>query len=439
MSSTTTWMTAGIGIFAVLVIALETTAIRSGFEGPLHDLLHDFVGAPQSATTPWAGLGLAMVGLTTRWRIGAVALAAGIDVIFAAERMLRGGEFSMGNGPLIVLTGLALLVGLRWSGMERANALHGVALGFLVILAAKAGYTWLRITTVTRPVVLDEYLVLADQALGQPAWLAGRVIDAAGSTPTAVLLWVYIELTAAALVVALYQLRNVTTSGWPRHHLVRTFLVLGLVGPVLYLVFPVVGPVFAYWTDGGGFQIGDYWSHILPPLDYSPEPLAFDNITARNCMPSMHTAWALAIFIHSRNGPRWLRWGGTFWLVGTVVATLGFGYHYGVDLVVGAVLCLTLESALRAPERGWDWSRVRLVVGGALLLAVMLLCFRYLPVQMARWPLIAGSLVIGTLGLYVAAFFATFFARREIPLSESALRNASGAAPQADTRQPEYG
>ena len=75
----------------------------------------------------------------------------------------------------------------------------------------------------------------------------------------------------------------------------------------------------------------------------------------------MHTAWALAVFIHSRGGPYWLRLAGAFWLAGTVVATLGFGYHYGVDLLAGAVLCLTVRSALREPVssasgRDWRWS-----------------------------------------------------------------------------------
>ena len=78
--------------------------------------------------------------------------------------------------------------------------------------------------------------------------------------------------------------------------------------------------------------------------------------------------------------------GGTFWLVCTLTATLGFGYHYGVDLVAGAVLCLTIESALRDPERGWGWFRVRLVGGGALVLAGLLFSYRYLAVPMADYP-----------------------------------------------------
>jgi len=215
----------------------------------------------------------------------------------------------------------------------------------------------------------------------------------------------------AAMVVALYQLRNVNRSGWPQHYLVRTFLVLGMVGPIIYMLFPVVGPVYAFGASGHGVQLGTSWPHALPPVDLSPAPLPFDSWTPRNCMPSLHTAWALGVFIHSRGGPRWLRWCGTFWLVGTLTATLGFGFHYGVDLVAGALLCLTVESALRDPERGWGWWRIQLVGGGATLLAVMMLAFRYLAEPMARWPLLFGPLILGALAVYVVAFYTTFFGR----------------------------
>jgi hypothetical protein len=66
------------------------------------------------------------------------------------------------------------------------------------------------------------------------------------------------------------------------------------------------------------------------------------------------------------------------WLTGTVVVALGFGYHYGVDLVAGAVLCLTVESALREPVSQRIWSPLALVVFGSAFLVVLLLCCRYL-------------------------------------------------------------
>jgi hypothetical protein len=184
------------------------------------------------------------------------------------------------------------------------------------------------------------------------------------------------------------------------------------------VIFPVVGPMFAFGQDGNGLQVGSFWPGALPPIDRNPALLPFDAFTPRNCMPSMHTAWALSVFLHTRRdtdgspAPGWLRWGGTFWLLATLTATLGFGYHYGVDLVAGAVLCLTVESTLREPELGWGLFRVRLVALGVAILATLLLAYRYLAVSMAEYPVLAGTVVLALLAAMAAAFHATWFAMR---------------------------
>ncbi|MFI9506697.1 DUF5933 domain-containing protein [Nocardia sp. NPDC052566] len=412
------WGAAGIAAVPVLLIALQLGSIGNDFEGPLGSLWHDYVGTPKSMSVPWAGLVLALVGLPMRRRLIALGIAVGIDAVWLGIRLLADQPFALGNGPTIVLTGIAVVAALRWHGAERRNALHAAALGALLVLATKVGDVWLHITIVTRPKVYDAYVVLADHALGDPSWVMGRVLDALGPAVYAVLHWVYIELPVAAIVVAVWQLRRVVRSGvWPNHYLVRTFLVLGLLGPVVYVIFPVVGPMFAFGPDGHGLQLGNFWPGLLPPIDHTPAPMSFDTVTPRNCMPSMHTAWALSVFLHTRRdtdgtlAPFWLRALGTFWLLATLAATLGFGYHYGVDLVAGAVLCLTIESALRAPDRGWGWFRIRLIALGTVILAVLLLGYRYLAVQMAEYPVLAGTIVLALLAGLAAAFHATWFAR----------------------------
>ncbi len=77
---------AGIAI----LIALQVFASSRGFEGPLTSLLNDFVGTPKSASVPWAGLALAMVGLTNRQRVLALSSALVIDVVVAGIRYLAG-------------------------------------------------------------------------------------------------------------------------------------------------------------------------------------------------------------------------------------------------------------------------------------------------------------------------------------------------------------
>ncbi|WP_068278616.1 phosphatase PAP2 family protein [Aldersonia kunmingensis] len=394
---------------AILLVVVQIVAMAAGFQGPLTSLAGDFVATPKSASVPWAGLALALVGISARRRVIALAAAVGIDIVFAAVRAFRGGVLTVGNGPTIVLTGLVLIAWLRWSGADRRNALHAAGLGALLILATKIGDTWLHFTANALPNVWDQYALVADRALGSPSWVLGRAVEAAGPVGYNVLHWVYIELPVAAIAVAIWQLRNVASTGiWPTHYLVRTFLVLGLIGPVIYMLFPVVGPIFAFGSEGGAYSMGDYWPDVNPPID-QPQPMPFDDFTPRNCMPSMHTAWALALFLHSRRGPVWLRWGGTVWLLCTLTATLGFGYHYGVDLIVGAMLCLTVESALRDPERGWGWFRIRLVGGGALAFAGLMLSYRLLAETLAEHPAPSGILLVGVLAAMVAGYWVTFF------------------------------
>ncbi|WP_429516002.1 DUF5933 domain-containing protein [Rhodococcus sp. BE178] len=395
-----------------ILIALQIFASSRGFEGPLTSLFNDFAGTPKSASVPWAGLALAMVGLTNRQRVLALSSAVALDVVIAAIRYLAGGPLTVGNGAVIVLTAIGVYAGAKWQGEQRRSALMGVGLGALLIVATKFGDVWLHITILAGPQVLDQYVQLADHALGNPSWVMGEVVDALGSVGYGVLHWVYIELPVAAIVVALYQLRK----GWPSHHLVRTFLLIGLVGPVFYILFPVVGPIFAFGADGNGFQVGDFWPSVVP-FDLTPSAMPFDDATPRNCMPSLHTAWALAIFLHSRQGPWWLRWGGMFWLLCTLTATLGFGYHYGVDLIAGAVLTLTLESALRAPERGWGWFRLRLVASGAVLIAALLLSYRFLAVEIAEYPAVSAPLLLGVPALFAYGYWRTFYRDPSSPRS----------------------
>ncbi|MFG2181589.1 phosphatase PAP2 family protein [Streptomyces abikoensis] len=385
------------------LIALEIVARRyAGVPGPITNQAKEVIFAPKPGPL-YGGLALMMVVLTWRQRFIAAGAAVGIDVVFVLVRWAVGADMSdgryFGNGALWVMLGCAGIAVTRRTGRERVLLLQGVGLGLLLVAGRKTGDTWLLITSKTRPTVLDQYVATADHALGNPSWLAGRLLKATGPVGVHVLDLVYAQLAVAAVAVALYQLRNVAAERrFPSHHLVRTFLVIGLLGPAIYMIFPVVGPIFAYGpgTSGtGGLQwaVADLWPHTPPPIG-APHPVPYDGITPRNCMPSLHTAWATAIFIHSRKGPRALRYAGTFWLIATLSATLGFGYHYGADLIAGVVFSLTIEAGLRSLDRGWDRSGTRLVAYGVTVFTALLLSYRYLPVEMAEHPWLAGPLLV---------------------------------------------
>ncbi|WP_406841211.1 phosphatase PAP2 family protein [Streptomyces sp. AHU1] len=392
------WATVGVVALGFLV-ALEIAARHYGLPGPVTNQAREVIFAPKSGPLLYASMALMTVVLTWRERFIAAGIAIGIDIVFFLVRWAVDAKMMFGNGALWVVLGYAVIAVTRRTGRERALLLKGVGLALLLVAGRKTGDTWLLITSKVRPMVLDEYVATADHALGNPSWLVGRAVGATGTVGSHVLEFVYVQLAVAAVVVALYQLRNVATERrFPRHHLVRTFLVIGLLGPGIYMLFPVVGPVFTYGPGAfgtGGLQwaVADLWPHTPPPVG-TPHAVPYDGITPRNCMPSLHTAWATTIFLHSRKGPRALRYGGTFWLLATLGATLGFGYHYGADIIAGVVFTLTIEAALRSHERGWDRSGVRLVVHGATVFAALLVSYRFLPTQMAAHPWVFGPLLV---------------------------------------------
>ncbi|MEU6014787.1 phosphatase PAP2 family protein [Streptomyces sp. NPDC047515] len=391
------WATAGVVTLGFL-IALEIAARHYGLPGPIVNQVQELVIAPKSGFLLYASMALMMVVLTWRQRFIAAGVAIGIDVAFLLVRWVADIKVTdghpFGSGALWVILGCAVIAVTRRTGRERVLLLKGVGLGLLLVAGRKTGDTWLLITSKTRPAVLDQYVATADHALGNPSWLVGRMVTATGPIGAHLLDYVYTLLPVAAVVVTLYQLRAVAVERrFPGHHLVRTFLVIGLLGPAIYMIYPVVGPIFAYGADGGHWAVANLWPGTPPPIN-APHHMPFDEITPRNCMPSLHTAWATAIFIHSRKGPRTLRFAGAFWLIATLAATLGFGYHYGADIVAGVVFAFTIEVALRSHERGWDRRGIQLVAYGATVFAALLVSYRYLPMEMAEYPWMFGPLLI---------------------------------------------
>ncbi|MGW7237442.1 phosphatase PAP2 family protein [Streptomyces sp. NPDC054804] len=442
---------AGVAALGFL-LALEIAARRYGLPGPITNQAREVIFAPKSGFLLYAGLALMMTVLTWRQRFAAAAAAIGIDIAIAAVRWALGAQATdghpFGNGALWVILGHAVMAVTRRTGRERVLLLKGVGLGLLLVTGRKTGDTWLLLTSKTRPTVLDQYVATADHALGEPSWLVGRFVTATGPVGFNLLNIVYGQLAVAAVVVALYQLRHVAAERrFPRHHLVRTFLVIGLIGPAVYMIFPVVGPVFAYGTgvehwasvslwpdappgghglDGGHWEVADLWPRATPPVD-PPHPMPFDAFTPRNCMPSLHTAWAVAIFIHSRSGPRVLRFAGAFWLVATLTATLGFGYHYGVDLVAGVVFTLTVEATLRSFDRGWDRPGLRFAAYGVTVFAALLVSYRRLPLEMAGHPWASGPLLLLAMASVVYGYLRT----QRRPVEEPVLTHRQPMRPGA--------
>jgi hypothetical protein len=386
------WWGAAVALVALVVI--EVVCARMGVRGPVLALARSYSREEPAAPAFYCALALALVLAPRRLRGPTVGVAVVVDLCFALERLLVHGRVtSFGNGALVALTLLTACSVVRLRGPVRYDAVRGLACAWAFVAATTVGNVWLEVTAQARPEVLDEYVALADRALGSPSWAMGQVFEVLGPVGRAPFLAVYAMLPVAAVVVAVAQLRD----GWVRHNVVLTFVVVGAVGPLVYLLFPVVGPAFAFGPGGGPFAVSTAWPGRSPVLP-SPVPVSFDAITPRNCVPSLHTVWAVVLFLHTRAAARWLRIGGAVWLVATLLATLGFGYHYGVDLLVGAVFALTVEAAVRSQRTGWRHEGAVLVGAGTAVFTAVLLAVRHGAPTIADHPWSSGVLALGAVG-----------------------------------------
>jgi hypothetical protein len=79
----------------------------------------------------------------------------------------------------------------------------------------------------------------------------------------------------------------------------------------------------------------------------------------RNAMPSLHLTWVLLAWFYSRGGNRWTRAVLMVFVVFTVIATLGTGEHYTIDLIVACPFLLLVQCVFafglpwNAPVRVW--------------------------------------------------------------------------------------
>ena len=156
---------------------------------------------------------------------------------------------------------------------------------------------------------------------------------------------------------------------------------------LLYHVYPVAGPVYAF---GAAFPAS---------LPAGPELDGIRSLMvrgARNGVPSMHFAWALALWLNSRFlGVPWVRALFAAWLGLTVLSTLAMGEHYLVDLVVAVPLVIGVI-ALCALDLPWRGARARAVWIGMGLTLAWIALLRFGAGILSAAPFLAWPAVLAT-------------------------------------------
>lgn len=286
--------------------------------------------------------------------------------------------------PVVVVSsfGLAGLIALgvdavRADGQRRVSIARFAATSYVLTAFVVLSPYALDLTVAVDRSVLDPRIFVASSAFGfgspPSQWMGQLFADWPwlGDLCQAV----HSGLPLGLGVVAAVQLRSRELPAVP---LGLGFALVGAIGLVSYLYVPVVGPLPFF---------GDAWTRVEPtiPLGGFLSALTTDSLAPRNCMPSLHTAWGVLLAVHGyRLGRAWAAFGALFLLL-TLMATLGIGAHYIVDLFAG-LCCAAWAYAIQSPTHP---TRERWLFG-ALFVLWMVVPARW-PLELAATPLVAWA------------------------------------------------
>jgi hypothetical protein len=338
------------------------------------------------ADTPFLAfsvIGAAVVHFANRPRVIeatiTAVLASGLGIAYVGSRGAFGQYPASGLVGTLAFLGLASMIILGWKACRSTEALRPLLLAtlcpMLVVLTNVASAAAIKF----QPRVFDLFLYRFDGSLGiQASFLAGRWF--AGSPFLANLCFlISAALPLAEVLVFLLFVRGQRMPANP----MALFIVTGIAGLAFFQLCPATGPVHAF-----GAEFPSY-----PPPFQPLEAVRADDVP-RSAMPSLRGAWALLIWWSLRYSKNWMRWLATGFLVLTVLATLGLGENYLIDLVVAVPFAVTAMAACTGQHR-------KLIAAGALVLAWLLYLRFGLPVftlsPLGAWMAVLATVIISLL------------------------------------------
>ena len=358
-----------LAVILVLLVVMgiwhlgSNSMIACGFAGAF---FFHVGGRPKGRHLLWAfvagaGYGIAYALLGTSFGGSAVQVATGI------------GAF-LGLGSLTVMS-LAMV----WTGsrdyivpLRRALVLPGFSLIAGISMDA---------VTKAQPPAYDLYLYAFDSALGLTP--GASVAKLFGALP-----WLQM---AASIIYSFLLLFPTLYDAWGlrrgvRGNLMTAFAVGGVCGFIFYQICPGLGPVYVF---GSRFP-----AHLPGPGEF--QLAMYHGAGARNAMPSMHMTWALLVWWGAWELTPLARFIATGFAMLTFLATLGFGEHYLVDLIVAVPFVLLIEAicALRSQRKAAlqaGAAGLGLTLSWLLLLRTTLVA--HLPTW-ACWVMVVGTIAI---------------------------------------------
>lgn len=173
------------------------------------------------------------------------------------------------------------------------------------------------------------------------------------------------------------------------------FILIAIGGTLCYHFIPAVG--VELYCGQNLFPNGPW-----PVADLNPTPIAAPYYLYRNCMPSLHFSWILAVYYSLYNAKPIYRNVALVLVVLTALSTFSVGCHYLIDLIIAVPFTMAIL-AITTPEAT---KKLRLIgaIFGAVSVFVWLCLFKYYAASILRTPVLTLSLLIATvlIALYLA-------------------------------------
>lgn len=172
------------------------------------------------------------------------------------------------------------------------------------------------------------------------------------------------------------------------------FTLAGLIGFVGYLAVPIVGPRYYFGKQLGGFPSPVLETSFAALAAHANE-LHVGLGRARNCFPSLHTAWGLIVLVFAYRQMRWLFFAYLLPVGSLLVATVYLRFHYAVDLIAGALLALLLCVVAPLLARRFPVADADETLTWQLEPVFGTFVARARRFAVAQWPYLALVLVVG--------------------------------------------
>lgn len=273
-------------------------------------------------------------------------------------------------GAMFGLTALAVAA-WEWSlakGDDKRHALlrlleTAIFPAFLVVARLPV-----ELTVILHPISLDAQFLHVDQTVfgGQPSWVVGRLFQRNDIIRLGETL-LYIEMPVAAAYVYILERRKAGAKR-PKMDVQIAFLITGVVGVVLYQLCAVAGPRPAFEK---------FFPFAIPKPDIVEHVPYLAGTRFRNAIPSLHTTWALLVYWHARKhgvGPRIF---GAVWVVLTIVAMLGLGEHWLVDVAISVPFAVAIRAAMATSIPLKERVRWLPIAAGAFLYLAWIIAVRF--------------------------------------------------------------